>query len=157
MEFGLNDVRVSEIHNESVDRFLGEKHYLQSVPAGARHRFKFSVPVRIDFIGAAMWGRPVAREEDQENTLELTRFWTTHFTPKNTESYVLGEMMRRLEKRGYDRLIAYASTDEEHDGTIYKATNWEKVKETDRDSTWENRQGRNDRDKSSKIKFERKL
>ena len=104
-----------------------------------------------------MWGRPVARMEDQEKTLELTRFWTADYTPKNTESYVLGKMMRILREKGYDRLIAYSSIGEEHEGTIYKATNWEQVKKTDRNSSWENREGRKDRDKSSKIKFEKML
>jgi hypothetical protein len=157
IDFKPKDVKVVEVRNESVDRFLEKKHYLQSVPAGAKHRFKFCLPVRIDFVGAAMWGRPVARMEDQKNTLELTRFWTDDYTPKNTESYVLGKMMRVLREKGYDRLIAYSSTGEEHEGTIYKATNWEKVKETDRSSSWENREGRKDRDKSPKIKFEKVL
>lgn len=156
-QFKPSDVKVTEVRDESVDRFLKRKHYLESVPAGAKHRFKFSLPARIDFLGAAMWGRPVARLEDQENTLELTRFWTSDYTPKNTESYVLGKMMRILRKKGYDRLIAYSSVGEEHDGTIYKATNWNKIKETVRSSNWENRQGRKDKDRSPKIKFEKEL
>ena len=108
------------------DQIIRDNHYLQSTPAGARHRYLITAGIH-GIVGAAMWGRPVARMEDQEYTLELTRFWTADCTPKNTESFALGYMIRDLEVKGYDRLIAYASTGEGHEGTIYRATNWKVV------------------------------
>lgn len=105
-----------------------------------------------------MWGRPVARNEDQENTLELTRFWTADRTPKNTESMALGKMIRELRSKGYERLIAYASEGEDHKGTIYKATNWEYVKTTRKGDSWKSHgEDRKERDTSKKKKFEIEL
>jgi len=157
----LDELRVVEVSGQGsskkVDHIIEKNHYLRSVPdAPAKHRYLITFGLK-GIAGAAVWGKPVARMEDQENTVELLRFWTADSTPKNTESKALGKMMRDMKEKGYERLIAYASTGQEHEGTIYKATNWKEVNRTDRTQTWENRNGRNDRDKTSKIKFEKKL
>ena len=153
IDFNPKDIHVSRARKETVDRYLAQKHYLGCTPAGAKFRFKFTLPGRIDFLGAAMWGRPVARNIDQDNVLELTRFFTEEFTPKNSESYVLGCMMRFLSDKGFDRFIAYASSKENHSGGIYKATNWNLVDDSAGGGKWSNRDGRKDRDESSKKKF----
>lgn len=153
----LSDIRVAEVHTQYVDREIHRNHYLDTVPAGARHRYLVTGGLRYGVIGGAMWGRPVARMEDQERTLELTRFWTEDWTPKNAESYALGRMIRDLRSKGqYDRLIAYASTGQGHEGTIYKATNWTDLGVRDV-ASWENRPGRTDADPSPKRKFEFRL
>jgi len=72
----------------------------------------------------------------------------------------LGYMMRDMEAKNYDRLISYTSTGQGHEGTIYKATNW-KITGNTRDYSnnkgWENRENRQNRDSSKKIKFEKIL
>jgi len=157
----LENLRVKEISGEGaakkVDHIIKRNHYLRSVPdAPAKHRYLITFGMK-GIVGAAVWGKPVARMEDQENTVELLRFWTADSTPKNTESKALGKMMRDMENLGYERVIAYASTGQGHEGTIYRATNWKEVNRTKRTQTWENRAGRNDRDKTSKIKFEKEF
>lgn len=152
----LSDVSVAEVHTQYVDREIHRNHYLDTIPAGARARYLVSAGLRYGVIGAAMWGRPVARREDQERTLELTRFWTEDYTPKNTESYALSRMVRRLRNDGrFDRLIAYASTGQGHEGGIYKATNWIDlgIRDTHGGDGWENRRGRTNGDDSPKRKF----
>lgn len=157
MKPDLEELRAKEIHSTEADDIIKNNHYLESTPAGAKHRYLIVAPMKGVF-GAAMWGRPVARHEDQEDTLELTRFWTSDVTPKNTESKVLGEMMRDLKEKGYDRLIAYASTGQGHEGTIYQATNWEKVKETREGDSWKSHgDDRKERDLSKKVKYEYEL
>jgi len=157
----LDDLRVAEISGtgaaKKVDHIIERNHYLHSVPdPPAKHRYVITFGLS-GVVGAAFWGKPVARMEDQENTVELLRFWTSDTTPKNTESKALGKMMRDMEDKGYDRMIAYSSSGEDHEGTIYKATNWELSKETSRSGTWENRSNRNDRDKADKKKFVKKV
>jgi hypothetical protein len=143
---------VAEVHNTVPDQIIRQNHYLKCTPAGGRHRYLITNGSH-GIVGAAMWGRPVARNEDQEDTVELTRFWTADCTPKNTESWALGQMMQDLEEKGYSRLTAYASTGQGHEGTIYKATNWKEVNQV-QPSSWETRPGRVDRDSSIKRKFE---
>jgi len=157
----LKNLKVKEISgigaSKKVDHIIERNHYLRSVPdAPAKHRYLITFGIK-GIVGAAVWGKPVARMEDQEDTIELLRFWTADCTPKNTESKALGKMMRDMKEKEYERVIAYASTGQGHKGTIYRATNWKEVNRTKRTQTWENRAGRNDRDKSSKIKFEKIL
>ncbi len=157
----LDDLVVSEVSGEGaskkVDHIIERNHYLRSVPEPpTKHRFIIGFGLE-GVVGAAAWGKPIARAEDQEDTIELLRFWTSDSTPKNTESKALGYMMRKMKEKGYDRMIAYASEGQNHDGTIYKATNWMVEKRFSRTSTWENRDNRVDRDKADKIKFVREV
>jgi hypothetical protein len=158
MALSLDDITIAERRTEYVDRLIQRNHYLDTIPsAPCIYRYVISAGIEHGIIGAAMWGKPVARMEDQEDTLELLRFWTEDYTPKNTESYAIGAMIRDLkEKDTHSRLIAYASTGEEHDGGIYKATNWSDcgVRETATGDGWENRSGRTTDDASPKRKFE---
>ena len=159
MSLELNDIAVAECHSEYVDRLIQRNHYLDTVPSpSCIYRYLITGGMMYGIVGAAMWGKPVARMEDQENTLELLRFWTEDYTPKNTESYTIGQMIQDIDSKDtHTRLIAYASTKEDHDGTIYKATNWEQVgfsKQRATDGGWENRSGRTTDDPSQKIKFE---
>lgn len=160
----VQELHVSEIDGQGaskkVDHIIEKNHYLGSVNSViTKHRYLITVPLR-GVVGAVAWAKPVARQEDQKNTLELHRFWTSDVLPKNSESYVLGYMMRDLEQYEYDRLISYTSTGQDHEGIIYKATNW-KEKTVTRDYSeeegWESRKGRENRDSSKKIKFEKKL
>lgn len=150
----LEDLGVYQVHTEEPDRIIEDNHYLQSSPAGAKYRFLLLHKLRRE--GAAMIGRPVARAEDDGDTLELTRFWTSEKTPKNTESWMLSQIRQKLPDE-YDRLIAYSSRKENHSGSIYKADNWQLVKKETRkrDTGWEDsRDGRTNRDLEVKKKFE---
>lgn len=158
MTLTLEDIHVAEYPSEYVDRLIQEHHYLDTIPSVPTiYRYLITGGIQYGIIGAAMWGKPIARMEDQENTLELLRFWTEDYTPKNTESYAIGAMIRDIKEKGtHDRLIAYASTGQEHDGGIYKATNWEDkgVRETHGSNGWKNRDGRKNGDLTAKRKFE---
>jgi hypothetical protein len=154
----LDDVVVAQVHTEYIDREIQRHHYLDTRPSPQTiYRYVVSGGIRHGIVGGAMWGKPIARMEDQENTLELLRFWTEDYTPKNTESYALSRMIRDIEKMDtHNRLIAYASTGQDHDGGIYRATNWNDlgVRKTTSGTGWENRSERKTADDSKKRKFE---
>jgi len=157
MPLTIDDITVGELRSEYVDRLVQKHHYLDAIPAGAVYRYVITGGIKYGIVGAAMWGHPVARHEDQNATLELTRFWTEDYTPHNAESKALGEMIRDIDDKGtHERLIAYASTGENHEGTIYKATNWTDlgVRETSTGNGWANRDGASIGDQSNKRKFE---
>jgi len=158
MSLTIDDITVGELRSEYVDRLVQKHHYLDRVPtAPTIYRYLITGGLQYGIVGAAMWGKPIAREEDQETTLELLRFWTEDYTPHNAESKALGEMIRDIDSKStHKRLIAYASTGQDHDGTIYKATNWTDlgVREYDRKDGWANRDGRAAGDQSNKRKFE---
>lgn len=98
-----------------------------------------------------MWGRPTARGDNQ-NHRELRRFWTADRTPKNTESYVLAQMMKRV-LEDTDVLISFASLGR-HFGGIYKATNWVNMGLRLPTSTWATRENRRAQDHGAKFRYE---
>lgn len=109
-------------------------------------------------IGAMMWCRPCSPKIDQYHILELARMYFIDETERFTESRALG-MARKYIRKHHPQitgLIAYSSTAEKHKGTIYLADNWFKISESkSKNGSWENRQGRTDRDLSTKYKFGR--
>ena len=55
----------------------------------------------------------------------LTRLWLSDQLPKNSESRVLGIALRSLQKAtSFKFVLTYADPNAEHVGTIYQATNW---------------------------------
>ncbi len=111
-------------------------------------------------MGVMVFGRPVARLEDQTGTLELTRMvlWPS---PKNSESRALSlaeKWLRTNAPSGIRRLIAYADS-ERHTGTIYRAANWTETKRDTRrpGDGWTSRKDRIRDAGGPKIKFERVL
>lgn len=58
------------------------------------------------------------------NIGELSRMACRHECPKLTESMFLSRVLKELRRAGYDALLSYADMAQEHEGTIYQATNW---------------------------------
>jgi hypothetical protein len=118
-------LRLEICHNQTLDDWIKERHYLHSTPAGAKLRLWIKDDQN-NIIGVMMWGRPTARTYDQEKILELTRMYMIDDTEPNAESKALG-MARKLIRKELPQvkgLLAYSSTGEGHKGTIYEADNW---------------------------------
>lgn len=115
---------------------------LPTPPPGFRLAFTMLAP-NLAPVAVATWGRPVARLEDQETTLELTRQAHSPNCPKNTGTYFLGQMRHYIREHlpQIKRLISYQDADR-HRGTIYKADNWHCVYEKRREHSWKSRPGR---------------
>lgn len=58
---------------------------------------------------------------ESKNIYELTRLWIKDGTPKNTESYLIGNTIRLLDK---EIIVSFADTEQGHLGTVYQATNF---------------------------------
>lgn len=126
-------------------------------PAGFRVAFLVEDAGRHP-IAVAMWGRPVARMEDQVATLELTRQAHGPWAPRNLGSWFLARQRAWIREHmpGIARLISYQDADA-HDGALYKADNWRMVRETFSARSWsESRPGRRvGSERQHKIKWER--
>lgn len=147
---------LQQVRSTEIDKWIKERHYLHSTPAGAVLRLEFIE--NGERIGAMMWGRPVSPKIDQEHTLELTRMYFVDDTEHCVESKALAMARKYIRKHlpHITGLIAYSSTAEHHKGTIYLADGWFKISETrSPQGSWANRAGRQDRDLSVKIKFGR--
>ena len=63
----------------------------------------------------------ICGEDESHNVYELTRLWIEDGTPKNTESYLIGNTIKLLDK---EIIVSFAEVDEGHVGVVYQATNF---------------------------------
>ena len=91
------------------------------------HYVCYSFSYKQAVIGVGIWSSPVAqnRFKDGKQMLELRRLALNDECPKNTASWSIGKMIKRIKLKFPEirRLISYQDT-EVHQGTIYKASNW---------------------------------
>ena len=147
-------MRLNIVHTEELDRWIAEHHYLHTTPAGAVIRMEF-VDDR-GRLGAMLWGRNPSPKQSQTQQLCLTRMYFVDDTDHCIESRALG-MARKHIRKHYPQikgLVAYSSTGEGHEGTVYCADGWFEVSRT-QDKSRDTRPGRKNIDTSSKIKWVR--
>lgn len=91
-------------------------------------------------VAVAAWSNPVARELDQRKILELRRFAIGPDAPKDSASWMMARMIKGIRKKFQDvaKAISYSDEDE-HLGTIYKASNWIAVVLPRSGGAWNNR------------------
>lgn len=82
-------------------------------------------------VGAALWMPPtrvaaLSVSEDWRNVLCLSRFVIAPGEPQNAAGILLAWSIRLLSAR-WHTLLTYADTRHGHTGTIYRATNWERL------------------------------
>jgi hypothetical protein len=65
--------------------------------------------------------RGVCGEEEAKNVYELTRLWIEDTVPKNGESFLIGNTLKKLDK---EIIVSYADSSQEHLGVVYQATNF---------------------------------
>jgi hypothetical protein len=82
-----------------------------------------------EMVGCITYGTPsssplrkgVCGEEEQYNVIELTRLWIQDGTPKNAESFLIGNTIKLIDK---EIIVSYAEMEQGHLGIVYQATNW---------------------------------
>lgn len=65
--------------------------------------------------------RGICGEDEKDNVIELTRLWVKDGTPKNTESFLIGNTLSKVDK---EIVVSYAEIQQGHVGIVYQATNW---------------------------------
>jgi hypothetical protein len=127
----VKDFIVSPTSIQQVRDFVETWHYSANVN-GLRISHVFGLYYESNLIGAMIYGplgmantwKKYADSEDQ--VVELRRLCCIDNTPKNTESYFIGKTLKWLKKNtDYKVVISYADTFHNHEGTIYKASNFQ--------------------------------
>ena len=103
-----------------------KNHYLHR-KAPCSHAFGLFDGKRI--IGCITYGTPSSAPlrsglcgyDERSNVLELTRLWIEDDTPKNTESFLIGNTIKLVDK---EIIVSYAEIQQDHIGVVYQATNW---------------------------------
>jgi hypothetical protein len=149
--------KIEVSHSMEVDRWVAERHYLGNAPAISKLRL-WVLDEKGERIGAMLWNKPSARMLDQKHILELTRMVMIDETEKNAESKALGMARKHIRKHFPEikGLLAYSSTGQEHEGTIYQADNWFEMGRTSVSKKgWNTREGRDTKDFSEKVRWVR--
>lgn len=82
-----------------------------------------------EIIGIITYGTPSSSSlrqgicgfDERFNVIELTRLWISDTAPKNSESFLIGNTIKLVDK---EIIVSYAEIGMGHLGTVYQATNW---------------------------------
>jgi hypothetical protein len=110
-------------------RLIERNHYLHTFPGGTK--LTFGVFVGNCLHGAMSLGAGPANayslvyRAKPDDCLVLTRLWLSDELPCNSESRVIGVVIRALKQNTHIKfLVSYSDPSQGHIGTIYQATNW---------------------------------
>ncbi|PKB63197.1 MAG: DNA methyltransferase [SAR202 cluster bacterium Io17-Chloro-G1] len=125
----LHSLRVTPVPQRVARELIVRHHYLHSYPGGTK--LSFGVFAGSSLSGALTFGAGPAQVHrlvegcDLRDCLTLTRFWLDDALPRNSESRVLGVIVRYLRRcTGVRFIVAYADPARGHTGAIYRAAGW---------------------------------
>jgi hypothetical protein len=108
---------------------MEREHYLHTLPGGTKLAFGVFLGNRL--LGAVTFGvgptnvYRLIQGASPDDTATLTRQWLSDELPCNSESRVIGIVLRALKSHTKLKfLVSYADQTRGHLGTIYQATNW---------------------------------
>ncbi len=122
---------VRPVTRSMVTGFIEKWHYSHNIN-GVTDEYSFGLYSENILIGAALFGKPatpgVAEAYSGGGKLQVTelrRLCCIDNTPRNTESYFIGKMIKWIRKNTtIDVILSYSDLTYGHEGIIYKATNF---------------------------------
>jgi hypothetical protein len=122
-------IEVRPVMPSVIKSLVTDRHYLHSMPAAPRRCY--GVYLRDVLAGAAVFTsgprhgyRLLSACRPQEVSV-LARLWLSDELPKNSESRVIGILMRLLRRdTDWKLILSYADPSAGHTGTIYQASGW---------------------------------
>ena len=124
---------VEPCERKEIKDFIETWHYSKSIN-GLQSSNCFKMVSNGEIIGAAIFGGLAMHNQwkrfadNQNDVIELRRLCCIDQTPKNTESFFIGQMLRWLRKNtDFKIVVSYADAQYGHQGTIYKASNFKQL------------------------------
>ena len=125
----LHDIIVRPVPHGIAKDLIVRAHYLHSLPGGTVLAFGVFVGQRL--LGALALGvgpklaHCLVDGARPEDCVTLTRLWLADELPPNSESRVIGVVLRALRRQTSLKFaVSYADPAAGHIGTIYQATGW---------------------------------
>lgn len=140
--------KIYRIDYDTAMRVVVDNHYLhRKCPCTFAYGLFEESNIKTDLFstnrlaGVIIYGTPssaplrsgVCGPEESKNVIELTRLWIEDGTPKNTESFLIGNTIKLVDK---EIIISYAEIDQGHIGIVYQATNWHYTGLSAKRSNW---------------------
>ncbi len=131
----LKRIRVERVRPSIVRPLMEDHHYLHSLPAAPRRCYGVyldgALRGGVVFTSGARHGHRLLAAADPRSVATLARLWLSDDLPANSESRVLGIVLRDLRRTtDWKLLLSYADPTAGHVGTIYQATGWLYLGET---------------------------
>lgn len=128
----FHDLEVMPISRKQAKSIILKNHYMRTFPQGAQLCFGFvdkGVPVGVCVFGySSATEAKVKRlglELKREQYLELQRLWISDKYGHNTESYVLGQMVRQIKLHtDVQVIVTHAGGCKKDCGIVYQACSW---------------------------------
>lgn len=130
--YDISKYKVKKINCETAKQYICEHHYSHGC-----HKSPYPCYALYDqekLIGVLMFATPcgenvrasVFGEDYKDNVIELHRLHILDVTPKNTESWFIGQCIKLLliDRPQTWAIISFSDTTQGHEGIIYKATNF---------------------------------
>jgi hypothetical protein len=122
-------LQVEQVRPSVVRPLMEQHHYLHSMPAAARRCYGVSLDGTLHggvvFTSGARHGHRLLAAAKPQEVATLARLWLSDALPTNSESRVLGIVLRDLRRTtNWRLLLSYADPAAGHVGTIYQATGW---------------------------------
>jgi hypothetical protein len=125
----LHSLQIIPLSHSEAKNLLVHNHYLHSFPGGTK--LTFGVFVHCQLKGALTFGvgpflgYKIVKNANPDDAITLTRMWVSNELPHNSESRVLGMVLRSLKKdTSLKFVLTYTDPAAGHLGTIYQASNW---------------------------------
>lgn len=125
----LHDLRVVPVPIWVAKPLLVREHYIHTFPGGTMLAFGILFENRL--LGALTFGvgppniHRLVRGAAPTDCLTLSRLWLSDELPFNSESYVIGAVLRALKQHtSVWCVFSYADPAQGHSGVIYQASNW---------------------------------
>jgi hypothetical protein len=123
----LDNWSVRPIDNNTAQQMVVKHHYLHRKAPCSKAFGLFDQAEQLR--GVVLYGTPsssalragIAGKEQAFNVIELTRLWIDDNSPKNSESYLIGNSLKHC---GKEIVVSFADTSQNHLGIVYQATNW---------------------------------
>lgn len=111
-------------------RHIFEKYHYKKSAMGGGISVCFSMFINNQLVGGSVLGKP-RHEKKYKNCIDIRRMACVDSAPINSESWFLSQIMKWCgSNTNYDYVLSYSDKTVGHNGTIYKAVNFENVGET---------------------------
>jgi len=119
---------IKEIDYKKAMDIIIKNHYLHR-KAPCSFSFGLFENITNELKGVVIYGTPssaplrkgICGNDEKDNVIELTRLWVDDSVPRNGESFLIGNTIKRVNK---EIIVSFAEIDQGHIGYVYQATNW---------------------------------
>lgn len=132
----VKNYQVIPCERKDIKDFIEEWHYSKSIN-GVMSDYCFKLMDGEKMIGAMIYGGLAMANawkkyaDSKDDVIELRRLCCIDDTPKNTESYFIGQTLKWLAKNTTIKtIVSYADPEYGHKGVIYQATNFKCIGKT---------------------------